>query len=125
MYLPITKISKAKMVSSNKRKRSSVLSFTMSGSIAIGPLINVNMNSGNPKAKQTSKILLPKALEMASSYCPLLASLIEIMVSGKLDAADARMSATNITGIPRPSNVPKPLMVYSSSPIHSQASTRK
>ncbi|MEO1256341.1 MAG: sodium:calcium antiporter, partial [Bacteroidota bacterium] len=32
----------------------------------------------------------PKALDIASSYCPLLASLIEIIVSGKLDAADAK-----------------------------------
>ena len=68
----------------------------------------VNMKSGNPSAKQMSKILLPKALEIASSYWPLLASLMEMMVSGKLDAAEARINATNITGIPKPLNSPSP-----------------
>ena len=35
------------------------------------------------------------------------ASLIEMMVSGKLDAADAKIKATNITGMSSPSKVPR------------------
>ena len=63
------------------------------GGITIGPLINVYAKIGNPKAKQISKILLPKALEIASSYSPFKASLYDKIVSGRLVAADARITA--------------------------------
>ncbi|MDQ7046955.1 MAG: hypothetical protein Q9M39_04820 [Sulfurovum sp.] len=57
----------AAMVKNNKSNLSSTISDAMSLGIYMGPYIMAYKNNGSPKAKHISKILLPKALDTASS----------------------------------------------------------
>ena len=67
IFLKIRKMKKTITVKMSSKILSSIICSTISRDTGMLPNINVYRKSGAPRAKQISKMLLPNALDTASS----------------------------------------------------------